>query len=55
MLLCFEGVETEELKDYLTGFGKVILQGYYFDKPLKAKEFSEKYCPLKQEVWTVPD
>ena len=55
MLLCFEGVETKELKDYLTGFGKVILQGYYFDKPLKANEFSEKYCPLKREVWTEPE
>ena len=44
MLLCFEGVETEELRDYLKGFGKVLLQGYFFDKPLKAEEFEAKYC-----------
>ena len=45
MLLCFEGVETAELRDYLKGFGNVLLQGYYFDKPLKAEEFEAKYCP----------
>ena len=44
MLLCFEGVETEELKNYLKGFGNVLLQGYWFDKPLKADEFMAKYC-----------
>ena len=44
MLLCFEGVETAEMRDYLKGFGKVLLQGYYFDKPLKAEEFEAKYC-----------
>ena len=44
MYVCFEGVETEELKDYLKQYGDVLLQGYYFDKPLKAEEFEEKYC-----------
>ena len=44
MLLCFEGVETAEMRDYLKGFGKVLLQGYFFDKPLKAEEFEAKYC-----------
>ena len=44
MLLCFEGVETEELRDYLKHFGRVLLQGYLFDKPLKAEEFEAKYC-----------
>jgi EAL domain-containing protein (putative c-di-GMP-specific phosphodiesterase class I) len=44
MLLCFEGVETQEMLDYLRQFGKVLLQGYYFDKPLKAEEFAAKYC-----------
>ena len=44
VLLCFEGVETEELSDYLKRFGKVLLQGYWFDKPLKFEEFKEKYC-----------
>ena len=44
MLLCFEGVEDEQLKAYLKGYGKVLLQGYCFDKPLKPEEFTAKYC-----------
>ena len=44
MLLCFEGVETEDMKEHLKRFGDVILQGYYFDKPLKMEEFLAKYC-----------
>ena len=44
MLLCFEGVETEKQRDYLQRFGKVLFQGYYYDKPLKAEEFIAKYC-----------
>ncbi len=44
LLLCFEGVETAELANYLKQFGRVLLQGYYFDKPLKAEEFFGKYC-----------
>ena len=43
MLLCFEGVETEDLRDYLKQFGRVLLQGYYFDKPLKFEDFEKKY------------
>ena len=44
MLLCFEGVETGELRDYLKRFGRVLLQGYCFDEPLKFEEFEDKYC-----------
>ena len=44
MILCFEGVETGELRDYLKRFGKVLLQGYCFDEPLKFEEFEDKYC-----------
>ncbi len=44
MLLCFEGVETAELRDYLMQFGKVLLQGHYFARPLRETEFMEKYC-----------
>ena len=44
MLLCFEGVETEELRDYLKRFGKILLQGYYFDRPLTFEDFTDKYC-----------
>lgn len=44
MAVCFEGVETEQMKDYLYGYGNVLLQGYYFDKPLRSEEFEKKYC-----------
>ena len=45
MSICFEGVETEQMKDYLTEYGgDVLLQGYYFDKPMKSNEFEQKYC-----------
>ncbi len=44
MALCFEGVETEPMRDYLKEYGNVLLQGYYFDKPLTAEEFEQKYC-----------
>ena len=42
--ICFEGVETQELADYLKEYGDVLLQGYLFDKPLMAEEFIAKYC-----------
>ncbi|MBQ1365530.1 MAG: EAL domain-containing protein [Clostridia bacterium] len=44
MLLCFEGVETEEQRDYLKRFGRVLFQGYYYDRPLRIEEFTAKYC-----------
>ena len=42
--ICFEGVESEELVEYLKGYGDVLLQGYYFDRPLLAEDFEKKYC-----------
>ena len=42
--VCFEGVETEETLEYLKGYGDVLVQGYYFDKPLLPDEFEKKYC-----------
>ena len=42
--VCFEGVEDQDLVDYLKGYGDVLLQGYHFDKPLMAEEFIAKYC-----------
>ncbi|MBR3334910.1 MAG: EAL domain-containing protein [Clostridia bacterium] len=45
--ICFEGVETEETVGYLKGYGDVLLQGYYFAKPLMPEEFMVKYCNEK--------
>ena len=42
--VCFEGVEDAQMLDYLKGYGDVLLQGYYFDKPLTLDEFMGKYC-----------
>ena len=42
--VCFEGVEDEQTVNYLKGYGDVLLQGYYFDKPLLPEEFIRKYC-----------
>ncbi len=44
MMICFEGVETEETLTFLKQFGQLAVQGYYFDKPLLADEFEAKYC-----------
>lgn len=38
--LCFEGVESAELLDFVKGYGPFLCQGYYFSKPLKAEEFN---------------
>ena len=47
--VCFEGVEDEQTVEYLKGYGDVLLQGYYFDKPLLTEDFMAKYCG-KSEV-----
>ena len=47
--LCFEGVESGEMAEYLKGYGDVLLQGYLFDKPLMAEEFIAKYCDPIQD------
>ena len=48
--LCFEGVETEEIAEYLKGYGDVLLQGYHYDKPLLPDEFREHYCGSSGEA-----
>ena len=29
---------------YLKTYGDILVQGYYFDKPLLPEEFEKKYC-----------
>ena len=43
MYICFEGVETAEMKTYLERYGNILVQGYHFDRPLTAAEFNGKY------------
>ena len=40
--VCFEGVEEEQTVEYLKGYGDVLLQGYYFNKPMMPEEFLAK-------------
>lgn len=41
--VCVEGVETEEQLNFLRDSRVQYIQGYFFDKPLPAKEFESKY------------
>lgn len=41
--VCAEGVETEVALDIVKNAGAELIQGYYYDKPLEARAFEEKY------------
>ncbi len=43
--LCVEGVETQEQLDILKKLPVDLIQGFYFDKPLRQAEFESKYLP----------
>ena len=44
IMICFEGVETEETLEFLKQFGKLAVQGFWFDQPMLPEEFERKYC-----------
>lgn len=44
MQVCVEGVENEQQYEVLAKTGLDLIQGYYFDRPLRADEFEAKYC-----------
>ncbi|MGM9969652.1 MAG: EAL domain-containing protein [Anaeroplasma sp.] len=44
-VLC-EGVETKELVEFLKSIGCVLVQGYYYDKPIPCEEFTKKYFKM---------
>lgn len=41
--VCAEGIENKTIQDIVKSAGTALLQGYYYDKPLEADEFFEKY------------
>ena len=41
--ICVEGIETQEQYKVLEGMNVRMIQGYYFDKPMSASDFREKY------------
>ena len=48
--LVFEGVETEEELDTVVSYGCDVIQGFYFDRPLPANEFVNKYYTGSREI-----
>lgn len=48
MSTCLEGVETEELQDYLRNYQATLFQGYYYSKPVEIKK-------LRELVQTMPN
>lgn len=41
MSTCLEGVETEELQDYLRSYGATWFQGYYYSRPVPIREIEQ--------------
>lgn len=41
--ICVEGIETEAQYKVLEGMKVRMVQGFYFDRPMKQKDFDEKY------------
>jgi EAL domain-containing protein (putative c-di-GMP-specific phosphodiesterase class I) len=41
--VCVEGIESEEQYQALDGINVRMIQGYYFDRPMKLQQFTEKY------------
>jgi EAL domain-containing protein (putative c-di-GMP-specific phosphodiesterase class I) len=48
-----EGVETKEQVEWLKENGSMLLQSYYFSRPILPNEFIEKYLISKDEVTTL--
>lgn len=42
--VCVEGIETKDQYKVLEGMNVRLIQGYYFDRPMKQNAFEEKYC-----------
>lgn len=42
--VCVEGIESKEQFEALDGIGVSMIQGFYFDKPMKQADFEKKYC-----------
>jgi len=43
VMVCVEGVETQEQYDVISDMNVQLLQGYYYDKPMEAEDFVKKY------------
>lgn len=43
IIVCAEGVENTTIMGIVNEAGAELLQGYYFDRPLRVEEFYDKY------------
>ncbi|MDE6004794.1 MAG: EAL domain-containing protein, partial [Oscillospiraceae bacterium] len=41
--LCIEGVETEQMRNFLLRYGASSLQGYFYSQPITMEQFMKKY------------
>ncbi|HKM33608.1 MAG TPA: EAL domain-containing protein [Lachnospiraceae bacterium] len=46
VIICVEGIETEDQYKVLEGMKVKMVQGYYFDRPMIREDFEQKYTPL---------
>ena len=44
--VCVEGIENKEIADIVVKMGPLLLQGYYYSKPLAPQDFEKKYIYL---------
>ena len=42
--ICVEGIETREQFKVLENMNVRLVQGFYFDRPMKKEQFEERYC-----------
>ena len=42
--ICVEGIETHEQFKILENMNVRLVQGFYFDRPMKRQQFEERYC-----------
>ena len=42
--ICVEGIETHEQFKVLENMNVRLVQGFYFDRPMKRSQFEERYC-----------
>lgn len=50
IIVCAEGVENTTIMGIVNDAGAELLQGYYFDKPLRVEEFYNKYVKLGNKL-----
>ena len=53
--ICVEGIETQEQLNVLQDMNIRLIQGFYFDKPMRRYVFEEKYVTGRIDEMDPPD